>query len=124
MKLSGRQERILGFIQDFVEDNGYPPTMRQIGKAVGISSTSVVSYNLNVLEIGYVDMPFWPDTAFSIREVKENVLKMKLRPIEREIKDAGAVLDKVNRMAFIENSRLGILKHFFAHHTYALCELK
>ena len=50
MKLSSRQERILNFIRDFVEDNGYPPTIREIGKSVGISSTSVVNYNLNVLQ--------------------------------------------------------------------------
>jgi repressor LexA len=50
VKLSSRQERIVDFIRDFLEDNGYPPTIREIGKSVGISSTSVVNYNLNVLE--------------------------------------------------------------------------
>ena len=50
VKLSSRQERILDFIRAFVEDNGYPPTIREIGKSVGISSTSVVNYNLNVLK--------------------------------------------------------------------------
>jgi repressor LexA len=50
MSLSTRQEAILGFINDFLQENGYPPTIRDIGKAVGISSTSVVNYNLNILE--------------------------------------------------------------------------
>jgi len=50
VKLSSRQERILEFIRDFLEDSGYPPTIREIGKAVDISSTSVVNYNLNVLQ--------------------------------------------------------------------------
>jgi|Deesub1362B_J571_1020462.scaffolds.fasta_scaffold02721_8 repressor LexA len=48
--LSSRQERILSFIREFIRKNGYPPTIREIGKAVGISSTSVVNYNLNVLQ--------------------------------------------------------------------------
>jgi len=48
-KLSTRQKAILEFIQDFLTDNGFPPTIREIGKAVGISSTSVVNYNLNRL---------------------------------------------------------------------------
>ncbi len=55
MSLSTRQEAILGFINEFLRHNGYPPTIRDIGTAVGISSTSVVNYNLNILEReGYV----------------------------------------------------------------------
>lgn len=55
MTLSERQRRIIGYIQEFTLRNGYPPTIRQIGDAVGISSTSVVNYNLNVLErAGYI----------------------------------------------------------------------
>jgi repressor LexA len=50
VKLSARQEAILEFIGDFVDENGYPPTIREIGKACDISSTSVVNYNLNKLE--------------------------------------------------------------------------
>jgi len=50
IKLSARQESILKFISDFVEENGYPPTIREIGRACDISSTSVVNYNLNKLE--------------------------------------------------------------------------
>jgi repressor LexA len=48
-KLSDRQRRMLSFIQRFTIDSGYPPSIREIGKAVGISSTSVVNYNLNRL---------------------------------------------------------------------------
>lgn len=50
MALSDRQQRILEFIEMFTEKTGYPPTIREIGQAVGISSTSVVNYNLNVLQ--------------------------------------------------------------------------
>ncbi|MBN1429838.1 MAG: repressor LexA [Anaerolineae bacterium] len=49
-RLSGRQQAILEFITGFLEENGYPPTIREIGKACGITSTSVVNYNLNKLE--------------------------------------------------------------------------
>lgn len=48
--LSPRQIRILQVIREFADEYGYPPTIRQIGEAVGISSTSVVSYNLAVLQ--------------------------------------------------------------------------
>lgn len=55
MALSERQRKILEFIKGFVVDNGYPPTIREIGEAVNISSTSVVNYNLNALQKeGYI----------------------------------------------------------------------
>ena len=50
MALSERQQRILEFIRRFTLENEYPPTIREIGAAVGISSTSVVNYNLNILQ--------------------------------------------------------------------------
>ena len=50
MSLSERQENILAFIRQFGDEHGFPPTIREIGKAVGISSTSVVKYNLERLE--------------------------------------------------------------------------
>jgi len=48
--LTERQEQILQFIRKHIRETGYPPTIREIGREVGISSTSVVNYNLNVLE--------------------------------------------------------------------------
>jgi repressor LexA len=50
MALSERQQDIYKYIQRFTEEKGRPPTIREIGKAVKISSTSVVNYNLNILE--------------------------------------------------------------------------
>lgn len=50
MALSERQQQIYNFIQRFAGEKGRPPTIREIGSAVGISSTSVVNYNLNILE--------------------------------------------------------------------------
>ncbi len=48
--LSSKQEHIISFITDFLRDKGYPPSIRDIAVGCGISSTSVVSYNLNKLE--------------------------------------------------------------------------
>ncbi len=44
--LSTRQRSILEFIIAFFRENKFPPTIREIGEKVGISSTSVVNYNL------------------------------------------------------------------------------
>ena len=48
--LSRRQRAILEFIEEFLIDNDYPPTIRDIQRELNISSTSVVDYNLKVLE--------------------------------------------------------------------------
>jgi repressor LexA len=48
--LSPRQQQIVRFIGDFRHDLGYPPTIRDIMKGCRLSSTSVVAYNLGVLE--------------------------------------------------------------------------
>ena len=50
--LSTRQQQILEFIQTFDEERSYPPTIRDIQQACKISSTSVVDYNLHILERG------------------------------------------------------------------------
>jgi len=50
MALSERQRKILSFVKTFMLDNGYPPTIREIGKAVSISSAAVVNYNLDALQ--------------------------------------------------------------------------
>jgi len=56
MTLSERQQHILTFIHDYLVEHNYPPTIREIGKAVKISSTSVVKYNLERLqEKGYIE---------------------------------------------------------------------
>ncbi len=48
--LSGRQRRILATIHEWVQRCGYPPTNREIGDAVGLGSSSSVSYHLRSLE--------------------------------------------------------------------------
>ena len=53
--LSPKQKGIISFITEFLRDNAYPPTIRDIAAGCGISSTSVVAYNLNKLEqAGYI----------------------------------------------------------------------
>lgn len=48
--LSARQEKILHYIQEFLQKNGYPPAIRDIQTDLKISSTSVVAYNLKALQ--------------------------------------------------------------------------
>ena len=45
-----RHHKILNYLIKFQEDNGYPPSIRQIGESIGVNSTSLVDYYLNQLE--------------------------------------------------------------------------
>jgi repressor LexA len=48
--LSERQQDILRFLRAFIAKSGYPPSVREIGEAVGLSSSSTVHSHLNALE--------------------------------------------------------------------------
>jgi len=53
--LSSKQQQMIDFVRQFWSDRGYPPTVRDIVSGCGISSTSVVDYNLDILQRqGYI----------------------------------------------------------------------
>ena len=49
-RLTQKRERILGFIRSFMDEYHFPPTVRDIQGGCQISSTSVVDYNLRILQ--------------------------------------------------------------------------
>ena len=78
-KLPARRQRILDFIQSFIEENGLPPTVRDIQKACEISSTSVVDYNLRILNRdGYLNRR--PDVARGIELLDDSGQPMSAVP--------------------------------------------
>ncbi len=53
--LTERQRNIVRYMESYMDTHGFPPTIREIGEATDIGSTSVVNYNLNKLvELGYI----------------------------------------------------------------------
>ena len=50
MGISARQKQVLTFISQYVEHKGYPPSIRDIAKGCGMSSSSVAGYHLRALE--------------------------------------------------------------------------
>ncbi len=66
-ELTNRQEEILIFIKEFLYQNGYPPTLRQIGKQFDISSTFGVKRHLDALEKkGYLNIESHASRGISI----------------------------------------------------------
>ena len=50
MKKVDKKEELLKFIKNYVDDNGYPPTVREMCRAVKVNSTSTIAYHLARLE--------------------------------------------------------------------------
>ncbi len=70
--LSPRQRRVLEVIRDRVERFGYPPSVREIGEAVGLTSTSSVAHQLRALERkGYLRRDPNRPRAVGVRPVEE-----------------------------------------------------
>ncbi|NLF00474.1 MAG: repressor LexA [Anaerolineales bacterium] len=85
--LSERQRRILEFLGGYIEENGYPPSIREIGAAVGITSTSVVSYHLRRME----------ESGYISRD----------REVSRGLKLASAVREQLGRSDVVQIPLLG-----------------
>lgn len=49
-RTSDKAQRILEYVNQFVQDNGYSPSVREIGAAVGLRSTASVSYHIQALQ--------------------------------------------------------------------------
>ena len=49
-RTSNKGDMIVAFVQRFTQENGYPPSVREIGQAVGLRSTASVSYHLRQLQ--------------------------------------------------------------------------
>ena len=71
-RTSSKKEEILHFLSRFMEENGYAPTIREIGKAVGLSSTATVHYHLEALQReGRIAMPEMKKRAITIASGKQ-----------------------------------------------------
>lgn len=98
MALTERQQRILEMIRDSVETRGYPPSVREIGEAVGLRSPSSVHSQLATLEHGgylrrdpsrprAIEVRFDPDTELSMP-----VARAKQVPLVGEIAAGAPIL--------------------------------
>lgn len=72
-KISKRQQEILEFIKDEVKRKGYPPSVREIGEAVGLASSSTVHGHLERLELkGLIRRDPTKPRAIEILEMEES----------------------------------------------------
>ena len=81
-KLTAKQQQILTCIKDSLKDRGYPPSVREICLAVGLSSTSTVHSHLNSLEKkGYIRRDPSKPRTIEVLEETNNWLDEHVTPV-------------------------------------------
>jgi repressor LexA len=76
-ELSKRQRAILGFIEEYVRENSYPPTYEEIRVALEISTKSLVDHHLGALEAaGYLSRV--PNTPRGIRLAQNELIRVPM----------------------------------------------
>ena len=81
-KISARQREILVFIEQQMRDRGYPPSVREIGDAVGLTSPSTVHSHLNTLQrLGYLRRDPTKPRAIEVMYDPNSGAAMERRPV-------------------------------------------
>jgi repressor LexA len=81
-KITARQREILDFIEQQMVDRGYPPSVREIGEAVGLTSPSTVHSHLNTLSrLGYLRRDPTKPRAIEVRWDPNSGAVMERRPV-------------------------------------------
>ena len=81
-KVTARQREILDFIESQMQDHGYPPSVREIGEAVGLTSPSTVHSHLNTLtRLGYLRRDPTKPRAIEVRWDPNSGAVMERRPV-------------------------------------------
>ncbi|MQF86076.1 MAG: transcriptional repressor LexA [SAR202 cluster bacterium] len=127
VKLSSRQQQILDFLNDFHVDKSYMPSVREIQMACGISSTSVVDYNLRLLERdGYIRRS--PDISRAIELVQEkevDLVEVAMIPIMGTIA-AGQPIPVPEASSYDRSDldKIALSPHLTPHHPEDLFALR
>lgn len=104
-QLTNKQKTVYSYISSFIDDNGYPPTVREMCSGLGFSSTATIQGYLEILEEkGYINRSGNKNRSLSLA----NVLAMEMAP------DVG-VITAGEPITAIENieSHFPIQKGFF-----------
>jgi repressor LexA len=81
-KITARQRQVLDFIEQAMRERGYPPSVREIGEAIGLTSPSTVHSHLNTLQrLGYLRRDPTKPRAIEVRWDPNSGAVMERRPV-------------------------------------------
>ncbi|MBK7893920.1 MAG: transcriptional repressor LexA [Anaerolineaceae bacterium] len=102
--LSERQKNILAYIQEYVDDFGRPPTIREIGSAVNISSTSVVNYNLTKLkERGLLERDADVSRGLRLTDMATEVTEQVVETVSQVVEKVSTAVSNMFRVPLLGN---------------------
>ena len=97
MTLTPRQQEIWDFLVDYVERHGYPPTVREIGEAVGLASPSTVHAHLANLErAGVLRRDPTKPRALELTGATRRTAQTHMLPLVGQIAAGGPLLAEEN----------------------------
>ncbi len=120
MKISKRQRDIIDFIKREIELNGYPPSVREIGKAVGLkSSSSVHNHLVKLEEMGFIKRS--PLNSRTVVPVEEESLKTPViaLPLVGEVAAGTPILAQENIETY-----LPVPEHFAGQGIYFILKTR
>lgn len=96
--MSQRQQAILSYIAGYVRQHGYPPSVREIGRAFGIRSSSTVhGYLRRLEEKGYVRRRPWLSRALEVTVPEAEPARVVMAPVVGRITAGRPILAEENR---------------------------
>ncbi|MCA9916384.1 MAG: transcriptional repressor LexA [Anaerolineales bacterium] len=107
--LSDRQKNILAYIQEYVAEFGRPPTIREIGSAVNISSTSVVNYNLTKLkERGLLERDADVSRGLRLTELVAETTGQAVETVSKAVEKVSTAVSNMFRVPMLGNIVAGL----------------
>jgi len=98
-KLTERQKRIINLIVDHIDEKGFPPTFREIGRALRISSTNGVRSHLKAIEKkGYLKL----SSRSRAIEVADEIWERRGIPILGQVPAGAPLLSEENREGYLD----------------------
>ena len=86
-KLSKKQQRVYDYVVEYIAEHGYPPAVREIGEALGLSSPSTVHFHLKHLaELGYINKGSKLGRAIAPVD-RSAVAKQSAAPVEEKLRE-------------------------------------
>lgn len=109
VKLSTRQQGMLKFIHESIEEESRPPTIREIGGALDISSTSVVNYNLNRLkDKGLLERDKTVSRGLRLTDSALELLGLSADAVDQALDSVAATLRNLVRVPILGNIVAGV----------------
>ncbi|HAF61739.1 MAG TPA: repressor LexA [Anaerolineaceae bacterium] len=95
--LGNRHKKIMRFLVDFQDENGYSPSIREIGESIDVKSTSLVDYYLNQLEeMGYISRENHISRSICVKkEIEGAKTKTATEKVSAAVQKASTALDEL-----------------------------